>query len=206
MKKTIPLHALSAALLATALLGACATVQTGSQSTLYDFGLLQSSSAGDAPAALPPLSVAEPDAPVSMRSPVMFYRLAYANDQQPQAYAHNRWSMPPAQLLVQRLKARIGRSGGVVLAASDGAVNIPLLHIEVDDFIQVFESPGTSEGQIALRASVFQGRMLITQKNFVKRMPAPTADAAGGAKALAQASDAVIADILYWLAGLPLKR
>jgi cholesterol transport system auxiliary component len=36
-------------------------------------------------------------------------------------------------------------------------------------------------------------------------MPAPTADAAGGVAALAQASDAVIGDMLQWLATLPMK-
>jgi hypothetical protein len=40
----------------------------------------------------------------------------------------------------------------------------------------------------------------------MKQMPAATADATGGVDALADASDAVIADMMKWLAQLPLKR
>jgi cholesterol transport system auxiliary component len=121
-------------------------------------------------------------------------------------YAHARWNAPPAQLFVQRLKARIARSGGTVLPAADGAINIPLLRIDTDDFTQIFTSPGSSVGQVALRVSVFQGRTLVAQKSILKEVAAPSADAAGGAKALMDASDAAITDIMSWLAGLPLKR
>ncbi len=210
MKKTIPLQArlaFPAAVLALALLSACSTIQGGESTlTLYDFGTVRAAPAGEAPAGLPPLSVADANVPTSMRGATMFYRLAYANDQQPMPYAHSRWNAPPAQLFVQRLKARIGRAGGTVLPASDGAINIPLLRIDADDFSQIFDSPGSSVGQVALRASVFQGRTLIAQKSILKQVPAQSADAAGGARALADASDAAISDILSWLAGLSLKR
>jgi cholesterol transport system auxiliary component len=200
MKKIIRL----ALLLTGVLLGACSTVRTETHATSYDFGSLRA--AGEATSALPPLSIAEATAPASMHSPAMFYRLAYANDQQAQAYAHSRWSMPPAQLFVQRLKSRIGRAGGTVLPATDGAINIPSLRIDVDDFIQVFESPATSSGQVALRATVMQGRALVAQKTFLKQVATPTPDAAGGARALVEASDAVITDMLAWLVTVPLKR
>ncbi len=210
MNKSIALRVLSplaASLLAVTLLGACSSLRSDAPVSVYDFGLLRAPMAGEAGAAgLPPLSVAEATAPASMHSPVMYYRLAYANAQQAQPYAHSRWSMSPANLFVQRLKARIGRAGGAVLPATDGAANIPLLRIDADDFIQVFDSPGNSSGQVALRASVLQGRTLVAQKTFVKQVPASTGDAAGGAKALAEASDAVITDILAWLGTLPLKR
>jgi cholesterol transport system auxiliary component len=136
----------------------------------------------------------------------MFFRLNYANEQQPRPYAGSRWSMPPGQLFTQRLKSRIGQAGGTVLPASAGAADMPLLRIEVDDFTQFFDNPAQSSGRIALRASLMQGRRLIAQKTFVGQAPALTADASGGARALAEASDAIITEMMVWLAGLPLKK
>ena len=60
--------------------------------------------------------------------------------------------------------------------------------------------------RIAVRASIFDGRTLLAQKTFVRDWPAPTPDAAGGARALADASDAVIGELMLWLAAQPLKR
>jgi len=93
-----------------------------------------------------------------------------------------------------------------VLPASDGAINIPLLRIEADDFTQVFDNSAHSSARVAMRASVFQGRALVAQKTFIRQSPAPTPDASGGVRALADASDAMITEMMSWLAGLPLKK
>lgn len=164
---------------------------------LYDFGPLHPSSAA---VAVPPVSVADINAPAWLDGSLMFYRLAYANELQPRPYAGSRWTMTPSQLIYQRLKTRIAQSGGTVLSATDGAANLPLLRIEVDDFSQNFDSPAQSTGQVSLRASLFQGRSLVAQRTFTQQLPAPSADAAGGARALATASDAAITDIIAWLA------
>jgi len=155
--------------------------------------------------ALPAISVAEVGGPAWLDRPLMYYRLNYQNDQQLRPYAHNRWTTPPAQLILQRLKERIALANGTVLPASDGAANLPLLRLEADDFTQSFGAPGQSTGRVALRASLLKGRVLIAQKTFVGQAPAPSADASGGAHALAAASDAAIADLMHWLASLPLK-
>jgi cholesterol transport system auxiliary component len=114
--------------------------------------------------------------------------------------------MPPAQLIAQRLKSRIAQAGGVALSAADGAIGVPVLHIDVDDFTQTFDAPGHSMGMVALRASTFNGQVLIAQKTFSRQAPAPTPDAEGGARALAQASDEAIADVMQWLATLQQKN
>ena len=54
-----------------------------------------------------------------------------------------------------------------------------------------------------LRASLFNQHKLIDQKTFSRQIPAASNDAAGGARALAAATDAVAADINAWLATLP---
>jgi cholesterol transport system auxiliary component len=210
MNKNNPLRAtlkyLTAGLLAAVVLSACSTIRNSDpKSTLFDFGLLPAAQS-ESMTSLPPLAIADANTPASMRGGTMTYRLAYANALQPLPYAHSRWSAPPAQLFVQRLKARIARAGGTALPASDGAINVPMLRIDADEFTQIFDSPGSSVGQVSLRVAVFQGRNLVAQKSFARQAPAPSADAAGGAKALVDASDAVISDILSWLAGLPLKR
>jgi cholesterol transport system auxiliary component len=205
MKKIIRFTLATMAILGCALFGACAT--KSEPLSLYDLGPLRAASSGQTPTSgLPTLSIAEVNAPAWLDSPMMYFRLAYANDQQPRPYASSRWTMPPAQLFGQRLKSRLAQAGAVVLSAADGAANLPLLRIEADDFTQIFDSPGQSSAQIALRASVFNGRTLVAQKSFLQQTPAPSADAAGGAKALVTASDAVIVEMMGWLATLPLKK
>ncbi|HJV53597.1 MAG TPA: ABC-type transport auxiliary lipoprotein family protein [Noviherbaspirillum sp.] len=196
MKKTLQI--ILALLALVMLLAGCALPRTES-AMLYDLGPARPL---DNVPALAPLSVADVTAPAWLDRPLMFYRLNYQNDQQPRAYAHSRWIMPPAQMIAQRVKTRVAQAGGVVLPASDGALNLPLLRIEADDFVQVFAAPGRSVGRVALRASLFKGRVLVAQKSFTSEAPAPGADAAGGARALAAASDAAIADMMQWLAPL----
>jgi cholesterol transport system auxiliary component len=213
MKK--PLSFSIALLLAIGCAGLSGCATRADTATLYDLGPVRAepvangTTAGAPTAALarlPALSVAEVNAPAWLDSPLMYFRLSYANDQQPRPYASSRWTMAPAQLFGQRLKSRLAQAGGIVLPATDGAANVPLLRIEADDFTQTFDSPAHSGVQIAMRATVFNARTMTAQKTFVKQASAPSADAAGGARALAEASDALIADMLVWLAALPLPK
>lgn len=193
----------AATAIAVALVIGCATGES-EQGTLYDLGPLDKQQAAALPA-LPPIGIAEIQAPAWLDATRVFFRLNYANSQQLRPYAHARWTMTPAQLLLQRLKARIGQAGGVALSDSHGATNVPVLRIEADDFTQHFDAPGQSRAHVALRASVFRGRTLVAHKSFQQQAPAPSADAAGGAHALAVASDATIADMVAWLGALNLK-
>jgi cholesterol transport system auxiliary component len=196
-----PTRAASALLVCCALLAGCASVKKP-QAALFDLGL--ATPAAGMPA-LPPMALAEVSTPEWLDSPAIFYRLAYDSARQPRAYANSRWSMPPAQLFVQRFKSRMGQAGGTLLSASDGATGIPVLHLDADEISQVFATPERSAGMVSMRLSVLNGRRLVGQKSFVRQAPAPTADAAGGVDAIAAASDAVIADMLQWLASLDLR-
>ena len=188
-------------------LGGCAAVRKApAPDATYDLGTASSKPFSAPAQKLPPLSVAQASAPAWLDSTRMFYRLDYANGQQPRPFASSRWSTPPAQLFEQRLKSRLGQAGGEVLSASYGAMRVPVLYLDVDEFSQVFESPTQNTAHVTVRAAVLQNRILIGQRTFTKKVPAPTADAPGGVQALAEASDAVIADMMTWLAQLPLKR
>lgn len=193
-------HCLRIALLC-ALVGGCAPRAT--PVVQYDFGPLHAGSAG---APLPALSIAAVHAPAALNSPRMLYRLAYVNDLQTRSYAGSRWSTAPAQLLEQRLKARLAQADAVVLSDGEGASALPTLRIEVDELVQNFSSPHQSEAQLALRATLFEGRTLLAQKSFRRQAAAATADAAGGARAMADASDALISAMMAWLADLPLRK
>lgn len=201
---------LVAGLSVLAILSACSVVSRPDAAMLYDLGPLRTQAASSTQtsqplASLPPLSIADVQVPAWLDSSLIFYRLNYANEQQPRPYAQARWSMPPGQLLQQHLKSRLAAAGGAVLSPSAAAANVPVLRIEADDFTQVFSSPTQSTGQVSLRASVFRERTLIAQRSFVRQAPAPAADAAGGVRALADAGDAALGDMIAWLATLNLK-
>lgn len=200
-------------LFCTALITGCASTRNVDPIT-YDLGSLGSTpslfmGAGySAVVALPtpPITVADVTSAAWLDNQTMQYRLSYTNDQQPRPYAASRWSMPPPQLLGQRIKARLAQSGRIVMSGADGAVNVPVLRVELEDFSQRFTGFAESSVKVALRATVFNNRVLVAQKQFEREQPAPTPDAAGGASALANATDGVISDMTTWLASLSAKK
>lgn len=196
---------LAAGIAALASLCACSVVSRPDAAVLYDLGPLRTQASSPQTPTLPPLSIVDIQVPGWLDSSLIFYRLSYANEQQPRPYAQARWSMPPGQLLQQHLKSRIAQAGGAVLTPSSAASNVPVLRIEADDFTQVFSSPAQSIGQVSLRASVFRERTLVAQRSFTRQAAAPSADAAGGVRALADAGDAALGDVIAWLASLNLK-
>ncbi len=206
-----PLHTIliAATLSCAVLLGGCAGAGKGSApNTLFDFGSPLAAGAGahGDPAPLAALVVTDATGTPPLDGERMFYRLGYADAMQARSYANSRWSSSPLQMVTQRFKARIAQSGVKVLSVTDAAVGVPILRIDVDDFIHAFDSTTQSSGQLVLRASVFQGHTLVDQKSFSRSTPAASADAAGGARALAASTDAVAADILAWLATLDLRK
>ena len=205
-KRSLAVAALAVAILsvaASALLAGCASKEA--MTTLYDFGPMQEAAVSTAGAAapLPALVIADTTGPSWLDSTRMYYRLLYADAQQSRPYAFNHWNTTPLQLLSARLKSRIAQSGVKVLSATDAATSAMLLRIEVDDFSHNFDSQTHSSGQITLRASAFRGHRLLDQKTFTHNTPAGSADALGGARALATSSDAIAADIINWLGALP---
>ena len=183
------------------LLGACAT--KGPAPTVYDFGPLPAAAPVSTPQKPAALVVADATGPAWLDSPRMYYRLLYADAQQSRPYASNHWNSTPLQLLSQRLKSRIAQSGVKVLATTDAAAGAALLRLEVEDFSQNFDSQTSSSGRVSVRASLFRGHRLVDQQTFSRVSPAASADAPGGARALAAASDAIAADLNAWLATLP---
>jgi cholesterol transport system auxiliary component len=190
------------------LLSGCAALGgngKGVRNVQYDFGPLPATAPAMA-AQLPPLVVPDVTGPASLDHERMLYRLNYADPLQARFYAQNHWASTPLQLITQRLKARIAQSGAKVLSTTDASNGVYLLRVDVDDFAHVFDSEAQSAGLLRLRASIFDGSRFVDQKTFVHAAPAASANAAGGAHALAAATDAVTADIVAWIATLPPKK
>lgn len=203
-----------AALLASAalLLAGCSALPSPpARAQVYDFGPGPVQLPAQAqPAGRAPLALADLDAPGLVEgSNDVLYRLAYADAQQVRSYALARWSQPPAQLVQQALRDALAERRAV-LPARDAVVQarrqgrLPLvLRAELDEFSQVFETEQRSVALVRMRATLVEptstGELLRGQRLFVVQRPAPTPDAAGGTRALAEATAQVVAQIATWV-------
>jgi cholesterol transport system auxiliary component len=203
-----PTRFILAAALALTVSG-CAS-QKGQPTTQFDFGPAAPAQArtpaGLAPGPLGSVVVTDVTGSSALDNERMFYRLTYADPLQARTYANSRWTANPLQLLTQRFKTRLAQAGARVLSETDASIGIPLLRIDVDEFVQDFGGVSQSTGIVAVRASVFQGHTLVDQRSFRQAVPATSADAAGGARALAASTDAIAADIVTWLGTLNINR
>lgn len=195
-------------LLAAALAGCKALPDKPAQQTMYDFGPAAATPTATAPAR-PALLLPEVEVSGILDGTALLYRLAYEDPHQLRPYAYARWSAPPGELVRQRLRDVLGRERPVLDAsaaaalARRGGTAPPVLRLELEEFSQLFDSPRESQGVLRLRATLLEntggGERLVAQRSFDLRRPAPTADAAGGVRALTAATDAAAADIAAWL-------
>jgi len=194
------------ALLLPGALAACAALpEKPVRPTLYDFG---PPPAPGAPAgAGPALVLSEVEADGILETPALLYRLGYEDAHQVRPYAYARWSAPPPQLLFQRLREVLGRERTVLDDAAAAALvrrggeRPPVLRVELEEFSQLFDSPSSSRGLLRLRCTLLEagGGQRLAQRSFQSERPAPSADAAGGVRALAAATDGAAQDIALWL-------
>ncbi len=191
-------------------LSACSVLDKPTRALVYDFGPgLPSSAQTESAASRPAVMLAQVAAHSALDSTAILYRLAYADEQRLLPYAQARWSMPPAQLLHLRLRETLAQRFVVLRegeGAADGSLRSLVLHLELDEFSHLFEAPGESLGLVHVHASVMRptaaGDRLLAQRDFTVRRAAPSADAAGGVRALTAAADGVLADIAQWLIDL----
>jgi cholesterol transport system auxiliary component len=152
-------------------------------------------------------------APASSRRTAMYFRLGYADAQQLRPYGMARWSMSPPQLVMQQMRETLGQRRALLTAGEGPAVNrllgkLPnVLRVELEEFSQLFQSPTASTGLVRLRATLVDvtpgGEKLIAQRSVIVQKPASTADAPGGAKALADATASAVEELSQWLQQQP---
>ena len=202
---------LSLALLAALLAGCSVLPDKPQRPVQYDFGPgTVASQPMDRRAPLPPLALADVEASGPLEAGTsVFYRLGYADTQQLRPYALARWAMPPAQLVRQRLREHLGQRRTVV-SAGEGAAMMrsdgqqPLVvRVDLEEFSQLFTAPAASKALLRLRVTVLDnlpaGEKVLAQRQFIVQRDAATPDAAGGVRALAEATDAAAADLSQWL-------
>jgi len=185
MKKAL-LPVLAAALLLTACgVGPKPMPPVGS----YDFGLADAT----APRlALKNIAQVEVSAPRWLDTVSLYYRLAYADANQPRAYTQTKWVMPPPNLVEARMKERAVAGGAVVGGAG------PILRVELDEFSQVFTSATESKAVLRARVTMITTRDVLKQKAFVVEQAATSADGPGGAAALKRAAESFVDTALAW--------
>jgi cholesterol transport system auxiliary component len=192
---------------------------------VYDFGpgAVQTRPSPGA-ANLLPLVLADITASVALDGTAMLYRLSYADSQQLKPYALARWSMPPAQLIRQRLREYLGQHRSVlnpgdllIATPARAAASAPqvkptstlTLRLELDEFSQLFDTPDKSTGLLRLSATLTQRtagvESLLGQRSFVVQQAAPAPDASGGVRALTAATDQAAQELDVWLAQTTLE-
>ncbi|MFT4267162.1 MAG: ABC-type transport auxiliary lipoprotein family protein [Xenophilus sp.] len=193
-----------------ALAGCHALPDKPARMMLYDFGPGPWVSAA-APPVQPqkPIILADLDTSASrLEGTALNYRLGYDDPQALRPYAGSRWTQPPLQLLRQRLRDALSASRTVLGTLEAGNLaregrSADVLRISLDEFSHYFESPTASAGLVRVRATLVRnspaGEQVLGQRVFTVQRPAPSADAAGGVKALAVAGDAAIAEIVQWV-------
>jgi cholesterol transport system auxiliary component len=180
-------------------LAACAGPQGAATQRVYDFGPASAAPAISTPATAlaGPLALAEIEAPLALDSTAVHYRLAYANPQELRPYALARWTMPPAQLMQQRVRSVLSARGPVLAPGVGSPAHT--LKLDLEEFSQVFSAPGSSQGVVQLRATLLKGNTLAAQRSFSVQALAPTADASGGARALSLAATEVANQLSDWV-------
>ena len=209
IKTLLPATALAAACV---LAGCSALPDKPARATLYDFGAgpppRTTGAATASPARLPPMLLSHIESHARLDGAQILYRLGYADGNELRPYSMARWSVPPTQLLEQRLREALaqrrvvlGTEEGTNIARVEGKVPNSL-RLTLEEFSQYFDSPSSSFGTVRVRATLMNttgaGDRVLGQRTFSAREPAPTSDAPGGVKALAAASDTVVAQVVQW--------
>lgn len=180
-------------LIASLLLGACGGgARTASNVAHYDLGAMQPAPNNRIVASVRSIEVF----PVAwIDTPAMQYRLHYAANQRRQNYAESRWVAPPAELVGHALRKRM---------LSGDPAGACRLRIDLDEFIQVFDSPKSSRAVIEVQAQLLApaGGELLARRSFSLSRPAAVADASGGVAALAGAVETLSNELHDWLGRL----
>jgi cholesterol transport system auxiliary component len=147
------------------------------------------------------LEVAQISVPEWLSGTAMYYRLDYRDDNQLAAYAQSDWIAPPAAMLEPILRRSLAGGGWrAVIGPRNPATADASLQLRLDDFSQAFAQPGESEGVLDATATLIDSHndRVIAQKHFHVEVAAATADAQGGAEALAEASRKFAAQVQGW--------
>lgn len=174
--------------------------------SIYDFGMQQAQTtkliSQQSLQHRKSLLIADAAAPSWLDNNAIHYRLLYQNPTQSYTYASSRWIATPAALLTQQIRNRIVASTSEQVIKDNSTAKADYaLHIELEEFTQLFDAADASHIVIGLRASLVERntRKLLAQKDLSIAEKTPTADAAGAVFALSSASNQLINELVDWL-------
>jgi len=195
------LHCAAAGVLAGILLGCSIGPGATQQPATYDLGPSRGAT-GANPGIPAVLLVPEVGAPAWLSGYGIVYRLNYENPARTQTYALSRWAAPPAELLTQRLRSQFAAASNGVTTRADAARADYLLRVELEDFSQGFDAPGSSRTVLRARASLVNlaNRALVAQRAFAVDRVTSSPDAAGAVGALGAASNEFVEALVAWTA------
>lgn len=196
---------LAAALPLILSLAACAGggVQKG-EPALYDLsGTVAPEAAAGAAASgiVTPLLLESLQSPTWLNTPAMQYRLDYIEPGRRLSFGESRWVASPAELIEAALKrnniVRKGRYEG------QGCQ----LRLDLDEFIQSFDAPGSSHALVEVRAALVAARnpSVVAQRTF-RLAPTAGADARSGVAAFGVAVRDLGSELNAWLAQVKLQK
>ena len=207
MNQTFRRLVLASAVGAAALLAGCASTKRNPGNSTFDFGPRRASRRPPASAAVGALVVTDVTGAPALDSERMYYRLNYADPLQARSYASSRWAGTPLQ---HGHPAHQVAPGAVRRQGADRPPTPPPACRSCAWRSTTSPTPSTappqSYGQLVLRASLFHGHKLVDQRTFNRKAGAASADAAGGARALAASHRRRAADMIAWLATLQLPK
>lgn len=183
----------------------CASRRTSSIA-VYDFGpgaLVSTPQTRMAP--LSTLALPAVQTTRALDTTALYYRLYYKDAQQPIPYAQARWSMPVGELIDQKLRNQLGQRRSLINPDDNLQLGkeVRILHLQLEEFSQVFEAPEKSTGLLKIRATLSEpqgkGARLLAQRSFMVQHPSPTPDAAGGVRALSAAVETLGVELEEWL-------
>ncbi len=148
------------------------------------------------PPAHRPLLLAPVTASALLNDTTVIWRVGESG--QPQGFTTYRWVAPPAQLVTQRLIARLSLQGAVLEQGVGG--DVPQLRLNLQSFEQLFTPDGNaSQGILIMQAVLLRNNRVVAQKLIHIKVPAVSQDAAGGAQALRLATDQAAEQVAQWL-------
>lgn len=147
------------------------------------------------------LHLAPVRAPGWLMTPSMQYRLAYADASRRLSYAGSRWVAPPAELVDLALRRDSSFAAANASGDARGAGNGCALLVNLDEFIQVFDAPGTSQVLVEARIALLApGDRRLLAQHALRRVTPAGADARAGVAAFGEALRELKADLNAWLA------
>ena len=180
------------ALFATLALAGCSGLQLKPPPmAIYDLGV---TTARPLPSKLAPAQI-RITTPPWLSTSAMQYRLIWQDPDRRRSYAESRWASPASDLLSLALDRG--------LSAGSGGLRCRL-QVDLDEFIQVFDTPAQSHVDIVVRIGLLPPRseVPLAQTEMVLKENAASIDAAGGVAAHRVATDRLITAITEWLVAL----